>query len=424
MYKTDLLILLYLLAISIFIIILNFGPNIIIPLIILILFSSLLFVESKTFFFYLVSILIAIRPITIDMFFWKSYIFGFKITHIFSVFMIALGFLLIFKLKVKIRNFHLWILPTLFFLYHFFMFLNSIQSGNNFYISLDYLLRACSGIPFFFVLGHLIEDEKQFIKFLKILLIPLLILIALSTIFTFYRIDEFYMITGSQKQFWRIKLFYHDSTQMVIYLVIALIILCYLFIKEKKFYYLFLIYLTFIPIYATQTRSAWISSILIFLFLVLYLRKPQYLLPVIAFIILNLDEILKRWDYAGLEFDEDTGLSGRAGLWKIGIAIYLNSNPIEQFFGSLKLVLLDTHNQYVYWLLANGLFGLFFNLAILLMLSLRAFLLSKDPILVFTFLWLFISNFLGNFLNMPNVNIFFWTILGYLLKKRENLSRP
>ncbi len=357
------------------------------------------------------------------MFFWKSYLFGFKVTQIFSVFMIVLGFLLIFKLKVKIKNFHLWILPTLFFSYHFFMFLNSIQGGN-FYGSMDYFLRACSGIPFFFVLGHLIEDEKQFIKFLKILLIPLIILIAVSSIFTFYRIDEFYMITGNQKQFWRIKLFYHDATQMVIYLIIALIILCYLFIKERKIYYLFLIYLTFIPIYATQTRSAWVSSILIFLFLVLYLKKPQYLLPVIAFIILNLDEILKRWDYAGLEFDEDIGFSGRAGLWKIGMAIYLNANPIEQFFGSLSLVRFDTHNQYVYWLLANGLFGLFFNLVILLTLFLRTFSLSKNPILVITFLWVFISSFLGNFLNMPNVNIFLWTILGYLLRKRENLSTP
>jgi hypothetical protein len=412
-------ILIYFLGIIGFLVILN-NPIIFFLLALISIFLTLFLVQSRIFFFYLITLLIALKPITIDLFFWNKYIFGFKATHIFSVSLIILAFFLIFKLKVKITKFNLWILPTIYFLYHFFITLFSIQYGIIFG-SLDYFLRNCAGVPFFFLIGHLLENEKDFNKFLKIILIPLIILIVFSTIFTFYRIDEFYMITGNQKQFWRLKLLYHDSTQLVIYLTMAFIILCYLFIKENKIYYLALIYLTTIPIYATQTRSAWTSSSIVFLFFSIYKKKLYYLIPIILFIILNLDSIIQRWDYAGIEFDEESGFSGRVGLWKFGILYFINSDLINKIFG-VVFVPMDFHNQYVHWLVSNGIFGLLFNLFIFLTLIIRAFLLNKNLIIIMAFLWIFISNFSANFLTMPNVNIFLWSILGYELKKRENLS--
>ncbi len=412
----------YALGVISFILIFYLNPLILIPILAILLLTSLLFIESRTFFFWLITFLIALRPITIDLFFWNSYIFGFKITHIFSVSLIILSFYLILKLKIKLSDFNLWILPVIYFLYHFSMFLISFQFSDV-YKSSEYFLRSCSGIPFFFLIGYLLEKEEDFHKFLKVILVPLIILIIFSLVFTFYKIDEFYMITGNQKQFWRLKLLYHDSTQLVIYLTMAFTILCYLFIKEKKFYYLILIYLSTIPIYATQTRSAWTSSSLIFLFFSLYQRKFHYLFPFLLFIFLNFDSIIQRWEYAGIEFDEESGFSGRLGIWKLAIAYFLNSDILSQMFGII-LVPLDTHNQYVYWLVSNGIFGLILNITIILSLIIRAFILSKNPIIIMAFTWIFVSAFFANFLNMPNVSIFLWSILGYELKKKENLSTP
>ena len=395
-----------------------FGYIIIIPFILILLFSSLLFVDSKEFYFWLLSLLIAIRPITIDLFFWNTFIFGFKITHIYSFFLITLCFLVVFKLKVDLKSFHFWIIPVIFFLYHFAYFLNFLLNNGNIYGSLEYFLRSAGGVPFFFAIGYLLDSEEKFIKFLKIVLIPLLILIFFSIIFSFYRIDDFYMITGNQKQFWRLKLLYHDATQLVIYLTMAFIILCYLYIKERKFYYLLFIYLTLIPIYATQTRSAWVSSLLVFLLFLVWIKKLHYLIPFIIFFILNFNSILERWNYAGIEFSEDVGFSGRIALWKIGLAYFLTFDPIYKLFGQVAefIVKGDFHNQYMSWLIYNGIFGLIFNILILIFLFINTFKLTKNPIILMSFIWIFVSGFLGNFLIMPNVVIFLWSILGYCLR--------
>ncbi len=155
-------ILIYFLGIIGFLVILN-NPIIFFLLALISIFLTLFLVQSRIFFFYLITLLIALKPITIDLFFWNKYIFGFKATHIFSVSLIILAFFLIFKLKVKITKFNLWILPTIYFLYHFFITLFSIQYGIIFG-SLDYFLRNCAGVPFFFLIGHLLENEKDYKK--------------------------------------------------------------------------------------------------------------------------------------------------------------------------------------------------------------------------------------------------------------------
>ena len=407
---------LYIVGILLFVLSFYFGYIVIVPFLLMLIFLSLLLVNSKEFYFWLITLLIAIRPITIDLFFWDDFIFGFKITHIYSFFLITICFLIVFRLKVELKAFHLWIIPVIFFLYHFAYFLNSLLNGN-IYSSLEYFLRSAGGIPFFFAVGYLLDSEEKFIKFLKIILAPLLILIFFSLIFSFYKVDDFYMITGNQKQFWRLKLLYHDAAQLVIYLTIAFIILCYLYIKERKFYYLLLIYLTIIPIYATQTRSAWVSSLLVFLVFLIWIRKIYYFAPFILFFILNLNEILERWNYAGIEFSEDVGFSGRVALWKVGLAYFLTYDPIYKFFGQVgSFVVGDFHNQYISWLVYNGIFGLIFNTLILIFLFINAFKLTRNPIILMVFIWIFVSGFLGNFFSMPNVVIFLWSILGYCLR--------
>ncbi|MCS7245513.1 MAG: hypothetical protein N2504_05855 [candidate division WOR-3 bacterium] len=413
---------LFLVFILLFFITLHFGPIILLPIGLAIIFILILSIQSKKVFFWIIALALAIRPITIDLFFWNTYVFGFKITHIYSFFLIALSIFAIFRLKVFIKNYNYWILPALFFIYHFFMGISILQGGKIF-SSLEYFLRSAGGIPFFFLIGYLLEDEKELIKFLKIILIPLLVLVAFSVIFTFYRVEELYMITGNQKQFWRLKLLYHDSTQLVIYLTMALIILCYLYYKERKIYYLIFIYLTLIPIYATQTRSAWVSVAFIMVFFSFLLRSPIYLIPILIFGIFRYEDILKRWDYAGIEFAEEAGFSGRLSLWKIGLYIFLNSDIIKQVFGQVvgpPFLILDFHNQYIYWLVSNGIFGFLFNISILMIL----FIKTINPLISMIYMWIFISGFLANFLIMPNVVIFLWSILGYYLRKRENLSFP
>lgn len=411
---------LYFVFILLFFIALNFGLIALLPIIFGITFILIIFIQSKKAFFWIILIALAIRPITIDLFFWNTYVFGFKVTHIYSFFLITLSIFAILRLKISLKDYNYWILPVLFFIYHLLMGISILQGGKVL-SSLEYFLRSVGGIPFFFLIGYLLDNEKELIKFLKIILIPLLILIIFSTIFTFYRVDEFFMITGNQKQFWRLKLIYHDSTQLVIYLTMALIILCYLYYKERKIYYLILIYLTLIPIYATQTRSAWISTGFILIFFSFLLRNPIYLLPILIFGIVNYDSILKRWEYAGLEFEEETGFSGRIGLWKVGLYIFLNSDLIKQIFGQVvgpPFLIFDFHNQYIYWLVSNGIFGFLFNLTILTILFINAI----NPLTIMIYIWIFISGFLAHFLIMPNVVIFLWSILGYYLRKRENLS--
>jgi hypothetical protein len=408
--------LLYIIGILLFVLSFYFGYIVIIPFVLALLFLSLLLIDSKVFYFWLLSLLIAIRPITIDLFFWDDFIFGFKITHIYSFLLIALCFLAVFKLKVDLKSFNLWIIPVIFFLYHFAYFLNSLLNGNV-YGSLEYFLRSAGGVPFFFAIGYILDSEEKFIKFLKIILIPLLILVFFSLIFSFYKIDELYMITGNQKQFWRLKLLYHDSAQLVIYLTMAFIILCYLYIKERKFYYLLFIYLTLIPIYATQTRSAWVSSLAVFLIFLIWIRKIHYLIPFIIFFVLNFNSILERWNYAGLEFDEE-GFSGRGLIWKSTLYYYLNLDIINKIFGSgvsWAIGRSSYHNQYLYWLVNNGIVGLFLNFFLVLFLIFR-----KINFLTGSFsIWIFIGGFLGDPLNMPNISVIFWSILGYFLRKNE-----
>ncbi|MDT7879401.1 MAG: hypothetical protein RQ990_00905 [Candidatus Hydrothermia bacterium] len=409
--------LLYIIGILLFVLSFYFGYIVIIPFVLALSFFSLLLVDSKVFYFWLLSLLIAIRPITIDLFFWDDFIFGFKITHIYSFLLIALCFLAVFKLKVDLKSFNLWIIPVIFFLYHLAYFLNSLLNGNV-YGSLEYFLRNAGGVPFFFAIGYILDSEEKFIKFLKIILIPLLILVFFSLVFSFYKIDELYMITGNQKQFWRLKLLYHDSAQLVIYLTMAFIILCYLYIKERKFYYLLFIYLTLIPIYATQTRSAWVSSLAVFLIFLIWIKKPHYLIPFIIFFILNFNSILERWNYAGIEFNEEAGFSGRVGLWKIGLGFFLSYDPIYKIFGQVGNIIAkgDFHNQYISWLVYNGIFGLVFNSLVLILLFIKSFSLTKNPMILMVYAWIMISGFLGNFLSMPNVVVFLWSILGYCLR--------
>jgi len=408
--------LIYIIGILLFVLSFYFGYIVIIPFVLALSFLSFLLVDSKVFYFWLLSLLIAIRPITIDLFFWDDFIFGFKITHIYSFLLIALCFLAVFKLKVDLKSFNLWIIPVIFFLYHLAYFLNSLLNGNV-YSSLEYFLRNVGGIPFFFAIGYILDSEEKFIKFLKIILIPLLILVFFSLIFSFYKIDELYMITGNQKQFWRLKLLYHDAAQLVIYLTMAFIILCYLYIKERKFYYLLFIYLTLIPIYATQTRSAWVSSLAVFLIFLIWIKKPHYLIPFIIFFILNFNSILERWNYAGLEFDEE-GFSGRGLVWKSTLYYYLNLDIINKIFGSgvsWAIGRSNYHNQYLYWLVNNGIVGLFLNFFLVLFLIFR----KINFLTASLFIWIFIGGFLGDPLNMPNVSVIFWSILGYFLRKNE-----
>ena len=411
------ILLLYIAGILLFVLSFYLGYIVIIPFLLILLFLSFFLVESKEFYFWLISLLIAIRPITIDLFFWDDFIFGFKITHIYSLILITLCFLIVFKLRVELKDFHLWIIPIIFLLYHLTYFLNSLIGGN-IYGSLEYFLRSAGGVPFFFALGYILDSEEKFIKFLKIILFPLLILVLFSLIFSFYKIEDFYMITGNQKQFWRLKLLYHDATQLVIYLTMAFIILCYLYIKERKFYYLLFIYLTLIPIYATQTRSAWVSTLLVFLLFLIWIRKVHYFIPLIIFFVLNLNGILERWNYAGIEFSEDVGFSGRVALWKVGFTYFLTFDTIYKLFGQIGgfIVKGDFHNQYISWLVYNGIFGLVFNTLVLILLFTSAFKLTRNPIILMNFTWIFVSGFLGNFLSMPNVVIFLWSILGYCLR--------
>ncbi|MCK6542682.1 hypothetical protein L6Q79_08375 [bacterium] len=223
----------------------------------------------------------------------------------------------------------------------------------------------------------------------------------------------------------------------------ALYLLFFNQFNKRVYNHLMIVYLAiaYIVLTFTMSRGAWIS--LIFFCFILLLHLPTIkskLIAAMALLLLFINPIIwerfnKETKYLANKFITDkttidvTKLgSGRIWLWNDAIQHYTKLDPVSQLIGSGGYY--GSHNQYIAWLLRNGILGLFMWLLFLYLMYRKILTMNKPSRSLATALFLCICC-VANMFSQPwdnfNISFIFWFLIGFNIivstdkvKNREN----
>lgn len=183
----------------------------------------------------------------------------------------------------------------------------------------------------------------------------------------FYSVRIFHRITGG----------YHDANVFAVILFVGITSGFYLYTeKQTRWKYIFLLYsiCSLFLLINTYSRTLWLTTITFFI-VFFTIRKKYFSLVVVMLIlfliVFSVPQIPKRFmhevnylsnkntEYLTLEM---TG-SGRMGLWKQAVDHFVRLDWISKIIGSGGAY--GSHNQYIAFLLKNGLMGLILFLSLL-----------------------------------------------------------
>ncbi len=246
----------------------------------------------------------------------------------------------------------------------------------------------------------------------------------------------------SAQLFHRITAAYHDPVTFAIAMFVALMICTFLLYtessKELRALYVGYAITCSILLYFTFSRTFWIGFT-IFMLLFLLIRR-QYRLMVCCVVvllafILFLPTTQKRFEreisflkdprqYERMDEFQKIG-SGRLWLWNDARKHFLKLDVVSMIIGSGRSF--GSHNQYIAWILRNGIIGLLvwtfflYNIALLLWSSYRDGLPQEKPERQFSLLLFMITIVFINMAAQPWDNMtyscFFWTVIGIFLNR-------
>ncbi len=241
----------------------------------------------------------------------------------------------------------------------------------------------------------------------------------------------------SASLFKRVQGFYHDAGTLSLVMFTAVILSAFLYFSESsrlfRLVYGVYFWMCNIVLYFTFTRTLWLGTAA-FLILFLLVKKRYSLAAGWIAGIVALTAIVpmtaKRFEHELVFFSNYQFLTehpdelkklggGRVWLWDDARKHYLRLDPVSKLVGSGGSY--GSHNQYIAWLLKNGLIGfiffLFFLYKVILQLKPRPENdVFREPWIHFSLALFAVTVFLINLFSQPwdntTFSIFFWSSIG------------
>ncbi len=363
-------------------------------------------------------LLITAKPL-VDLF-WDIHLGGFKLLHYYSLVMFIYAIFLILLHRIKVTDFRFYHLVLITGIYYSVLAILYLLAKGNVISMVEYFLRTTYGLPFFFLMGSYLWDEKHLRRFLNLTIIMLIPIALMGIYFLVTRSPEGFQITGSAEKFWRLKGYYHDASVFGLKMVPLLVSSWYLASTGKRWMYSITLVAAILMFY-TYTRALWIFLAAILFLWTLYRRNYLIMVLVLLFVLFNWNFILERFSYAGVTLESPYGFGGRVAIWQYGIKAFLSAPIFAKMFGLFVVGLTIPgkyiHNLYLQWLFDGGVVGFIINFLIL-----GVFLLSTLDLIrkgnvrallpVSYLIFLLITGFAASYMNVPNVQVYLWSFLG------------
>lgn len=262
--------------------------------------------------------------------------------------------------------------------FHFFSMPASPQTLTT---VLNWFFRFLCQITSFLLVPLLLKDVRIILKITLIsTIVPVVIAFVQLTNDHWVKFTNALSHSYAAKHFVRLDGGYHDAGTLALVVFIASLISVFLLLYEQNRYFkiLYGIYfvLACILLYFTFTRAFWIG-IAGFL-LIFFTLERKFLAIGILIVVLSVISVLpltyKRFEneLAVLNFTTFPSVpiqqikklgAGRIGLWNVAIEHYSNLDFVSKVIGSGGQY--GSHNQFIAWVLRNGLVGLVFFTGIL-----------------------------------------------------------
>jgi len=328
------------------------------------------------------------------------------------------------------------------YFHNHFDFSPLVASPLTLYHIFDWNLRFLSLALVFIIFSNIFNktDDLQLIS--KIFLFSTIIPIIFASIDYFNLRNEYlfnFNTSHSIRMFPRIMGKYHDSSSLAIVLLVASSTSFFLYTHSKKhrltFFYLLYFIISVFLLYNTYTRSIWLTFVVTLLLFYFFQKKYIHLivsiLLIIIFVFFN-SSVQKRFER---EFNYiisvnqqsikyETLGTGRIGLWLKAAQHFTALDVISQIIGTGGSY--GSHNQYINWLLKNGILGFIFHLLFLTTVSISLFHRFNNKLihlnLALFLSVIFISNLFMQIWDNITFNIYFWgttsIIFGFFNLKR------
>ena len=307
---------------------------------------------------------------------------------------------------------------------------------------LDWNFRFLNIASVFLIVPYILSGSVDRIIFLKAFLISTIIpcliswyqLSSSSINQLVTKVSEPYSVSSFQ----RLDATYHDPGTLSLVMFTGIILSVFLLVNEKarsiKIIYGLYALLCSIILYFTFSRTLWISITLFLVAFFIFQQKYKILLAVIiiavsVFTLIPLTQ--KRFERELTWIDRGEILSnpteiqklgtGRIWLWNDARKHFLKLDIISKLIGSGGSF--GSHNQYIAWLLRNGILGL--AVWLFFLYKMGAFLWLKfkedsgEPTAGFVFVLFFIVIGVTNIFMQPWDNTtfayFFWSLIGIYL---------
>ncbi len=323
---------------------------------------------------------------------------GFLDFFIRFLFMIVACAIIYTKIKIQIRKEYL---PTLLFLFiylTFYLLSLLINKASTLFFIKELLLVFTA-----FTVIALMNKQENIHAFLRG------IFFALSFLIFYYFINiefsEFF------SPFYRLYTQLNPNgigTAAVMLFVISLYSFYSTDVKLEKYILFFNIFLSFLVILATRSRTSMVMMFLAFFAISFFFKKRKILIIssmiLIGFIIYNFDTVslIIRLDnppgFAGPE--NISNLTGRTFLWKKGLNVFLNNFFIGVGPEKAKVKVINHmshyHNAYIQLMVTGGILT-FFPILILVINAIKNFLMyPAEPLLKVIFIVGFVSSLVEN----------------------------
>lgn len=307
---------------------------------------------------------------------------------------------------------------------------------------LDWNLRFLNLMAVILIVPYIVNNLRDRIIFFRVFLISTTVPFVLSWYqFSFRSIHSMMTRTTepySVSLFQRLNAAYHDSGTLAIVMFTAIIISILLGLIElsKPLRIIYFIYsvLCGIILYFTFSRTLWISLTVFLILFFLLQKKYIYLTAVVltsVIIFATIPLTQKRFEnelnwiennHAGSNYDDIEKLgTGRIWLWNDAKKHYFKLDWISKIIGSGGSF--GSHNQYIAWLLRNGIIGL--AVWLLFLYKLGYFLTNKfrrdpkDTAGLFASVLFFVVTGISNLFMQPWDNMtftyFFWGTIGFTI---------
>lgn len=386
---------------------------------------------------------------TIDLL-WNYSLFGFSITplHIWGILFLLLCIIYYFQNKPSFLKHPLThtilillllnIISSIWgYINSYFEFFPLVASPLTLKNILDWNIRFLSLSASVLFLPLIFNKENDFKFIIKIFVISTIIPNIAGFINYFNTLEKgkiYYDLPYSVTLFPRITSGYHDAAVYAIILFVSISGSFYLILQNKNNYYKILLSLYFIfslfMLYNTYSRTIWLSFI--FFVLTFFIIKKSYWYSIVILIIIILFFILnpvvhKRFERE-INYISNKNLNnlnikmtgtGRVGLWQQAYDHYIKLDFVSNIIGTGGSY--GSHNQYILWILRNGLVGLIFyliflyNIFFLLCKNLKnQFYSSTDTYFIFSLFFILISitSLFIQIWDNISFNYYFWGLLG------------